>query len=93
MEVANENHRLPNRAENRRQTRRRLHRLRLPALEFPAISKDGGSMKNRPRKPKGVSMSTVRVVERIVRLGSRAVRRQFVAADRRIFKMGGRCRE
>jgi hypothetical protein len=40
-------------------------------------------MKTRPRKPKGVSMSTVREVIRIVRLGDRAVRRQFVAADRR----------
>ena len=45
-------------------------------------------MKTRPRKPKGVSMSTVREVERIIRLGSRAVRRQFVATDRRQLKGG-----
>jgi hypothetical protein len=45
-------------------------------------------MKNRPRKPKGVSLSTVREVERIVREGSRAVRRQFTAADRYRLKGG-----
>jgi hypothetical protein len=50
--------------------------------------KRGEAMKTRPRKPKGVSMSTVREVERIIRLGSRAVRRQFVAADRSQLKGG-----
>ena len=46
-------------------------------------------MKTRPRKPRGISMSSIREIERIVRLGSRAVRRQFVAADRRTFRNGG----
>lgn len=58
-------------------------------MGFPAIPKDERRMKNRPRKPKRVSLSTVREVERIVRLGHRAIRRQFVAADRRLFKTGG----
>jgi len=49
-------------------------------------------MKTRPRKPRGVSMSTVREVERIVRQGERAIRRQFVAVDRR-FLEGGHSRE
>ena len=34
-------------------------------------------------------MSSIREIERIVRLGSRAVRRQFVAADRRTLRNGG----
>lgn len=46
-------------------------------------------MKNKPRKPKGISGSTVRYVERIARLGARAVRRQFVAVDRRALKRAG----
>ena len=34
-------------------------------------------------------MSSIREVMRIVRQGERAVRRQFVAADRRAFRQGG----
>jgi hypothetical protein len=44
-------------------------------------------MKTRPRKPKGISMSTVRVVERIARQGSRVTRRAVSAWHRR--KMEG----
>ncbi len=40
-------------------------------------------MKTRPRQPKGVSLSTVRKVAAIAAQGSRAIRRSFVAADRR----------
>jgi hypothetical protein len=46
-------------------------------------------MKNRPRKPKGVSMSTVRFVERIARQGSRTTRRALSAWQRR--RMEGGC--
>jgi hypothetical protein len=45
-------------------------------------------MKNRPRKPKGVSMSTVRVVERITRQGSRTTRRAVSAWQRRQMEGG-----
>ena len=46
-------------------------------------------MKTRPRKPKGISGSTVRYVERLAQLGERAIRRQFVAVDRRALRNGG----
>jgi hypothetical protein len=45
-------------------------------------------VKTRPRKPKGVSMSTVRVVERIARQGSRATRRAVSAWQRRQMEGG-----
>jgi hypothetical protein len=45
-------------------------------------------MKNRPRKPRGVSMSTVREVERIVRQGDRSFYRQFNSARRRALREG-----
>lgn len=45
-------------------------------------------MKTRPRKPKGISGSTVRYVERVAQLGERAIRRQFVAVDRALLKGG-----
>lgn len=45
-------------------------------------------MKNRPRQPKGVSLSTIRFIEGVARKSRRAIRRQFVAADRRAFKGG-----
>ena len=44
---------------------------------------------NRPRRRRGISQSGVRLIEAIVRRGSRAVRRSFVAADRRAFGNGG----
>lgn len=50
-------------------------------------------MKNRPRKPKGISMSSVREVMRLVRQGERAVLRSFVAVDRRVITEGGIIRE
>ena len=40
-------------------------------------------MKNRPRKPKGVSMSTVREIERIVRGGLHQSKRALSAGRRR----------
>lgn len=40
-------------------------------------------MKNRPRKPKGVSMSTVREIERIVRAGLHQSKRALSARFRR----------
>ena len=40
-----------------------------------------------------MNLSTVRYIERVIRQGERAVRRQFVAADRRVFREGGRCHE
>jgi hypothetical protein len=46
-------------------------------------------MKNKPRKPKGISGSAMRRIERIAKLGDRAVFRQFVATDRRALKEGG----
>ena len=45
-------------------------------------------MKNRPRKPKGVSMSTVRVVERIARHGLHNTRRAMSAWRRRQLEGG-----
>jgi hypothetical protein len=42
-------------------------------------------MKNRPRKPKGVSMSTVREIERIVRGGIHLSKRALSARYRREF--------
>ena len=42
-------------------------------------------MKNRPRKPKGVSMSTVREIERIVRGGLHSTKRGLPARYRREF--------
>jgi len=45
---------------------------------------------NRLRRRKGVSMSGLQYIERLVRLGDRAVRRQFVARDRQtMFDMKG----
>jgi hypothetical protein len=43
---------------------------------------------NRLRRRRGLSQSALRKIEAIVALGPRAVRRQFVAADRDRF--GGR---
>jgi hypothetical protein len=37
---------------------------------------------NRPRRRTGLSQSGIRRIEKIVSLGERAVRRQFVAAQR-----------
>ena len=45
-------------------------------------------MKNRPRKPKGVSMSTVRAVERIAGHGLRNTRRAVSAWRRRQMEGG-----
>jgi len=42
-------------------------------------------MKTRPRKPKGVSLSTVRAVERIFRAGLHSTKRALPARDRREF--------
>jgi hypothetical protein len=42
--------------------------------------KRGEAVKTRPRKPKGVSMSTVREVERILRGGKKSKRRHAVGA-------------
>jgi len=42
-------------------------------------------MKNRPRKPKGISMSTVREIERIVRGGLHQSKRALSARYRREF--------
>ena len=44
---------------------------------------------NRLRRRRGVSMSGMRRIEEIYRLGDRAIRRQLVAVDRR-FLEGGR---
>ena len=44
---------------------------------------------NRLRRRRGVSMSGIRKIESLVRLGERAVRRQFVAIDRRMITKGG----
>jgi hypothetical protein len=43
-------------------------------------------MKNRPRRPKGVSMSGVRRAEKILAQGDRAFYRQFNSATRRHLK-------
>lgn len=43
---------------------------------------------NRLRRRRGVSMSGVRRIEKLVALGERAVRRQFVAVDRAVLKGG-----
>jgi len=45
-------------------------------------------MKNRPRKRRGISMSGIRRIEKILARGDRAVRRQFVAVDRAFLKGG-----
>ena len=44
---------------------------------------------NRLRRRNGVSMSGLQLIERLVRQGPRAVRRQFVAVDRRALRNGG----
>jgi hypothetical protein len=53
--------------------------------------KSHASHANRLRRRRGVSMSSLQYIERIARLGERAVRRQFVAVDRRAIKEGGIC--
>jgi hypothetical protein len=40
-------------------------------------------VKNRPRKPKRVSLSTIRLIEKIAQQGRRAIRRQLNSAVRR----------
>jgi hypothetical protein len=49
-------------------------------------------MKTRLRNRSGISRSGLRKIERITAMGERAIRRSFVAADRRAFK-GGLCHE
>jgi hypothetical protein len=59
--------------------------LGVSVVGVQTISKDGGRMKNRPRKPKGVSMSTVREIDRIVRAGLHQSKRALSSRHRREF--------